>query len=120
MTIGIGRLLRGLRARMVDVSAERFDRVREAIERNGRWEHHEEWRISTVTSMLIERTAEPGYRRYHVRVECDYIFEAHCPTLARACEIAHLYEELIPHLWQQLGWPGWASRTKLEPGHDAV
>jgi hypothetical protein len=92
--------------------------IREAIGRNGRWERHDEWRISTVTSSLIERTAEAGYRKYLVRVECDYVFEARCPTLSRAIEIVHVYESLIPRLWQEHGWPSWASRSQLEAGDD--
>ena len=94
--------------------------VREAIERSGRWERHEEWRISTVTSLLIERTGEPGYRRYRVQVECDYVFKARCPTLSRAIEIAHVYERLVPRLWQAHGWPSWASRSQLEAGEDTI
>jgi hypothetical protein len=97
------------------VPRERLDEVRDAVERDGRWERHVEWRISTVTSMRIERTGESGYRRYHVRVECDHVFSAHCPTLRRACEVADLYEQLMPSLWERFGWPSWASRTQLEP-----
>src|SRR5881409_1601056 len=82
----LGRLLLRIRARLVGaLSPGKFDEVRQAVDRDGRWEEHVEWRISTVTSTLIERTGERGYRKYHVRVECDYVFEAHCPTLARAC-----------------------------------
>ena len=97
------------------VSSARRAEIRDAVERTGRWERHVEWRISTVTSLLIERTAEPGYRKYRVRVECDYVFEAQCPTLERAIEIAHVYEELMPRFWVKYGWPSWASRTELEP-----
>jgi hypothetical protein len=97
------------------MSADRRAEVREAVERSGRWERHEEWRISTVTSSLIERTGEAGYRKYRVRVECDYVLEASCPTLSRAIEIAHIYEHLIPYLWRTYGWASWASRSRLEP-----
>src|SRR6267378_2920173 len=116
----IGRLIRGIRARLVgELSPTQFDRIRQAVEQDGRWEQHAEWRISTVTSTLIESTGERGYRKYHVRVACDYVFEAHCPTLARACEIAHIYEHLVPRLWQEFGWPSWASRSKLDDDSDA-
>lgn len=100
------------------VSAARRAEIRDEVARTGRWQRHEEWRISTVTSLLIERTGEPGYRKYLVRVECDYVLEARCPTLSRAIEIAHLYEQLIPCFWQRYGWPSWASRSELEPGAD--
>lgn len=77
------------------------------------WTHHQ-WRISTVTSTLIERTGEPAYRAYRVQVECDYMLEAHCPTIERAAEIAHVYQALILPLWKKYGWPSWKSRTELE------
>ncbi len=97
--IKLGRLLLRIRARLFGaLSPGKFDEVRQAVDRDGRWEEHVEWRISTVTSTLIARTGERGYRKYHVRVECDYVFEAHCPTLARACEVAHIYE-LLPQAW---------------------
>ena len=119
--IKLGRLLLGIRARLVGgPSPGKLDQIRQAVDRDGRWEERVEWRISTVTSTLIERTGERGYRKYHVRVECDYVFEAHCPTLARACEVAHIYEYLVPRLWQEFGWPSWASRSKLDADSDAV
>jgi len=119
--IKLGRLLLGIRARLVGgPSPGKFDQIRQAVDRDGRWEEHVEWRISTVTSTLIERTGESGYRTYHVRVECDDVFEVHCPTLARACEIAHIYEYLLPRLWQEFGWPSWASRSKIDAASDAV
>ena len=117
----LGRLLLGIRARLVGgPSPGKLDQIRQAVDRDGRWEERVEWRISTVTSTLIERTGERGYCKYHVRVECDYVFETHCPTLARACEIAHIYEYLVPRLWQELGWPSWASRSKIDADIDAV
>jgi hypothetical protein len=113
------QLLKGELPPTLPVSAARRAEIRAAVERSGRWEHHEEWRISTVTSSLIERTGESGHRRYRVRVECDFVLEARCPTLARAAEIAHVYERLIPPLWMTYGWPGWASRSRLEADDDA-
>ncbi|HJU69779.1 MAG TPA: hypothetical protein VJ650_16175 [Gemmatimonadaceae bacterium] len=97
-----------------------FDEVRIAITRDGEWRQHVEWRISTITTTRIRATGEPAHRAYHVRVECDYVLQAHCPTLTRAVEIARVYEELIPELWQRHGWPGWASMRQLEPGPGAV
>ena len=102
------------------IPAARRAEVREAIERTGRWEHHEEWRITTVTSSLIERTDEPGWRKYLVRVECDYVLEARCPTLSRAVEIQYIYEHLVPRLWRRHGWPSWATRTQLEATDDTA
>lgn len=92
-----------------------LDEVRLAITRVGEWRQHVEWRISTVTTTCIRATGELAHRAYHVRVECDYVLEAHCPTLTRAVEIARAYEELIPELWERLGWPSWASMRELEP-----
>ena len=79
-----------------------------------------EWRISTVMTTSIRARGEPGHCAYDVRVECDYVFEAHCPTLTRAVEIGATYEALVPKLWRELGWPSWASKTQLEPSPGAV
>jgi hypothetical protein len=92
-----------------------------AIQAQGRWTRHEEWRISTVTTTEISRTDEPQrYRKYRVRVECDFVLEAYCPTITRAIEIAERYEILVEELWHSMGWPSWASRGQLEPPADAV
>lgn len=116
----LGRALRRIRDRLAGApSSEHVERVRQAMAEHGRWEQHVEWRVSTVTSTLIEHTREEGYRKYLVRVECDYVLEARCPTLTRAIEVAEIYEQLIPGLWQRFGWPSWASRTKLEADRDA-
>jgi hypothetical protein len=94
--------------------------VVEAVASTGRWTH-EEWRISTVTSTEISRTGEARrHRAYKVRVECDFVFEAFCPTITRAIEVAAVYERLVQQLWREIGWPGWASRRQLEPDADAV
>src|SRR6266851_2888874 len=87
------------RARMAEIVA--------AVERDGKWETHDEWRISTVTSTRIERTGQPAWRAYHVRVECDYVLEADCPTIERAADIAHMYQALVIQVWKQHGWPRW-------------
>jgi hypothetical protein len=95
--------------------------VADAIDTHGTWTRHQEWRISTVTSTTIERTDSiKRHERYKVRVECDYVFEADCPTLARALEIAARYEQLTLQLWREMGWPSWATRWRLEPGDDEL
>jgi len=50
-----------------------------------------------------------------VRVSCDYVFEAYCPTITRSIEIATHFEKLVQQLWHELGWPSWASRDQLKP-----
>ena len=95
--------------------------VVEAITESGRWARDHEWRISTVTSTEIARTGESKrHRAYRVRVECDFVFEAHCPTITRAVEVAARYETLVQSLWTEIGWPSWAAKTLLEPTDDAV
>jgi len=47
-----------------------------------------------------------------VRVSCDYVFEAYCPTITRDIEIATHFETLVQQLWHD---PGWASRDQLKP-----
>ena len=96
-------------------------KVVEAIAATGQWSRYEEWRISTTTSTEIVRTGDARrYRAYKVRVECDFIFEAHCPTITRAVEVATTYERLVQQLWREMGWPSWASHHQLEPDADAV
>ena len=92
-----------------------IDEVRRAIESQGEWSRAEEWRISTVTSTRIRVTEEGGHRAFHVRVECDYILEACCPTVVRAAELTGVYEALIQLLWQERGWPSWASKSQMRP-----
>ncbi len=92
-----------------------------AIASVGHWSRHEEWRISTVTSTEITRTGDvERHRAYKVRVECDFVFEAYCPTMTRAVEIATIYERLVQRLWSEMGWPSWASQYQLEPEAGAV
>jgi hypothetical protein len=95
--------------------------VIEAIVSAGCWSRHEEWRISTVTSTEIVRTGDlERHRAYKVRVECDFVFEAYCPTITRSIEVATVYERLVQRLWHEMGWPGWASQHQLEPEAGAV
>ena len=116
-----GRLLRGRHSgERGSVTPEQLADVRAAVEREGRWERHVEWRISTVTSTLIERTDEPAYRRYRVRVSCDYVLDARCPTITPACEIGRAYEAMIRRLWREYGSASWATKTQLEPDPNAV
>jgi hypothetical protein len=96
-------------------TSAQIEAIADAIDRDGYWEQHVEWRIATVTSTRIERTGEPGHHAYRVRVECDYVLEAECPTVPRAAGIAHAYAAVIVRLWQELGWPSWASSTQLKP-----
>jgi hypothetical protein len=101
-------------------SAAQLEAMATALERDGFWEKHVEWRISTVTSTRIERTGKPAHNAYRVRVECDYVFEAHCPTVSRAAEVAHAYEAVVVRLWEELGWPSWASRAQLKEERGAT
>jgi len=95
--------------------------VVEAIRSQGRWSRHEEWRMSTITTTEIGRSSDPSrHRAYRVRVECDYVFEAHCPTITRAVEIASELEKLLQAMWAANGWASWGSRTVLEPPPDAI
>ena len=94
--------------------------VIESIEATGAWKRYEEWRISTVTTTDIARTGKPDHLAYHVRVECDYVLEAHCPTIARAVEIAAVFEAVIREMWSTFGWPTWATKAQLKPPSDAV
>ena len=110
-----------LKERLPGVSTINHEEVADAITAAGRWSRDNEWRISTVTSTEISRTDDAiRHRKYKVRVECDFILEAYCPTITRAIEIATAYELLIQRLWHELGWPSWASKRELDPGPDSV
>jgi len=89
--------------------------IEAAILEQGYWEEHVEWRISTVTSSRIEPVEKDGRRWFKVTVTCDSSMSAHCPTLARAIEYAGVFRRLQKDLFASIGWPSWASKTKLEP-----
>ena len=71
--IKLGRLLPGIRARLVGApSPGKFDQVRQAVDRDGRWERHVEWRISTVTDpycAAMLREVEAAARALGVRLQ---------------------------------------------------
>lgn len=93
--------------------AERVNAVYEALAADGFWEEHNEWRISTVTSMRIEPVDRSGTRWLKVSVSCDAEMVAHCPTVERAVEFAGIFERLHQDLMWTVGWPSWASREQL-------
>ncbi len=92
-----------------------LDAIRSALESNGCWENHDEWRIFTVTTSRIELTQVEGRAVYAVSVACDQSFACHAPTLERAVEFMAVYQRLIQDLFWTLGWPSWASRRSPDP-----
>ncbi len=93
----------------------RASEIRDAIQRQGYWEDHVEWRISTVTSMRVEPAEYYGQSGYQVTAHCDYRFASWSPTIERAAEMLGVYERLIRDLFFALGWPGWASKNQMTP-----
>ena len=89
--------------------------IRAAIAQQGFWEDYYEWRISTATHMRIEPVQREPQQWFSVRVACDHVMRAECPTLERAIEFLGVYERLIMDLFWTLGWPSWAERGKLKP-----
>ncbi len=89
--------------------------VSAAILEKGYWEEHEEWRISTVTTLRIEPVDKDGTRWSKVTVSCDASMTAHCPTIDRAIEFAGMFERLHQDLFWTVGWPSWASPDQLKP-----
>lgn len=89
--------------------------IRKAIERDGFWERHDEWRISTITSKRIEPAVRHGRKGFLVSASCDHQFACHCPTLERAIEMLGMYDKLLMDLFWTLGWPSWATKSQLEP-----
>jgi len=83
--------------------------ILQAIAEKGCWQEFEEWRISTVTELYIGSEKFKNEDWFRVTVKCDYEFSCVCPTIDRAIEMAGLYQQLIMHLFNQVGWPSWAS-----------
>jgi len=86
-----------------------------AIADSGNWQEFEEWRISTVTEFNIGSEKLKDEDWFRVTVKCDYEFSCVCPTIERAIEMAGMYQQLIMHLFNQVGWPSWASISSVEP-----
>ncbi|HYD82383.1 MAG TPA: hypothetical protein VEC06_21475 [Paucimonas sp.] len=108
-----GSILRKLARRRF--SRARVRAVSAAIAEKGYWEERYEWRINTETEARIEPVRFLGRQFFQVSVKCDQEFLCRCPTIARAVEFLGVYEELAMATFEQLGWPSWASRTRLEP-----
>lgn len=84
-----------------------------AILEKGEWHEYEEWRISTITEFTIVPEQFKDEKWFRVRVKCDYEFSCVCPTIERAIEMAGLYQQLIMHLFNQVGWPSWATKNSV-------
>jgi hypothetical protein len=98
-------------------TARSLEEIRSSIEQQGYWEAQVEWRISTVTTSRVERTAHLP-PRFLVRVECDNRFETHCPTIERAFQFLGIYERLIQDLFWTVGWPSWVTERAMKPTED--
>jgi hypothetical protein len=99
---------------------DRSNEIRTAIARNGRYEEIVEWRISTTTSLSVEPVQVKGKEWYRVSAKCDHEFSCHAPTIDRAAQFLRIYEQLIADMFYALGWPSWASKTKLHPEEGAA
>jgi hypothetical protein len=86
-----------------------------AIAEFGNWQEFKEWRISTVTEFNISIEKFKNEDWFKVTVKCDYEFSCVCPTIERAMEMAGMYQQLIMHLFNQVGWPSWASISSVNP-----
>lgn len=91
------------------------DEILKAIAETSNWQEFEEWRISTVTEFNIGTEKFKDEDWFRVTVKCDYEFSCVCPTIERAIEMAGMYQQLIMHLSNQVGWPSWASINSVEP-----
>jgi hypothetical protein len=89
------------------VAAE-LEQVRLTIERDGKWQEQEEWRISTWFDMDISTRTDAETRRFCVRVECDgQEFKAICPSLEKAFLVSKFYRKIIVEQFYSVG-PTWA------------
>jgi hypothetical protein len=98
---------------------DRTSDIRKAIEEKGRYHDAIEWRISTVTELSVEPVEERGKRWFRASAKCDHEFTCHAPTIERAAQFLRIYEQLIADMLYAVGWPSWASKTKLESGNGA-
>lgn len=90
------------------------DEILRAIAETGFWQNFEEWRISTETEFNIRSEKFNNEDWFRVTVKCDYEFSCVCPTIERAIEMAGMYQQLIMHLFNQVGWPSWTSINSLK------
>lgn len=91
------------------------NKILQAIADTGNWQEFDEWRISTITEFNIDSEKFKDKDCFRVTVKCDYEFSCVCPTIERAIEMASLYQQLIMHLFNQVGWPSWETMNSLEP-----
>jgi hypothetical protein len=88
--------------------ASELEQVRLAIERDGRWQEDEEWRISTWFDTEIKLTTDAENPKFLVRVECDgQEFKAVCPSLHKAFLVSKFYQRIIVEQFYSVG-PTWA------------
>ena len=89
-------------------TATELEKVRLAIERDGKWREQEEWRISTYFDTAIEPETVAERRRFRVSVECDgQEFKALCPILEKAFLVSKFYRRIIVEQFYSVG-PPWA------------
>ena len=95
------------------LSHKNIEDVEKLIAEKGFWELRDEWRISTVTVLRIEKINDNGEIKYKALAKCDHEFICFCPTIPRAFEFIEIYEDLIQKLWLSNGWPSWSSKSIL-------
>ena len=86
-------------------SESRLTQVQAALQKGDAWTASEEWRISTVTKMTIERVSREDSVWYRVQVQCDVEMICYTPTIERAVEFVGIFEKLTRDLFWTLGWP---------------
>ena len=96
------------------ISQKNYDDIQRQVNEKGFWEMKDEWRISTVTVLCIEKVERYNKLAYKVSAECDHTFICYCPTVARAIEFLEIFEDLIQSLWSTCGWASWITKTVYE------
>ena len=108
-TSDAGRYLLGLAewdGRVTDLLEREAD-VRAALERSGRWEEHNEWRIGTVSTNCIERDRAS----FRVSSQCDGIYSATVGSLPLALEASRVLFRLAMDLFWEVGWASWGGSS---------
>jgi hypothetical protein len=96
-------------------AADRTGSIGSGLRRRRRWQHRDEWRIGTETTVTVERVEE----QFRVEVSCDASFAVTVGLLDEAAEAAAVFEHVTVYLFYAVGWPSWAGWQQMRPSDAA-
>ncbi|MES2652710.1 MAG: hypothetical protein V4663_13290 [Bacteroidota bacterium] len=83
---------------------EDIKNITDSINKNGYWEEHVEWRISTVTSSKIEPKIKDDMTWYITTVKCEQEVMIPAASLERAIVFKKIYERFFVDLFYAQRW----------------